>query len=431
MGETTPFRKLDESDVRTVVDLATHIAGLRDAATTLQGTFETRDRGYFTPSEDDQVLSLWVSYHKSRAALLELIDTVREHVGEATRKHAGEFAVAYGAALVLVDAARCLRDLFGENDLVRRKLNESYQAYGIEEGSFDAIQLSLTDPSNALAINDANEFYDDHRELLVSLAEDDGGLRAVLNVIENVGDSTRVSAARYVKARVKEVSRDTKDRIVFGSVARAIYAIQEFGSRLVSNISLRPNHVAALPDAIADEMIRRIQPGDIFVTRKDAAVTNYFLPGYWPHAAMYIGDRRVIESLKDGVHEREMDSPFGNDAVAVIRPKLDSQTVQEAIERARTHLGKPYDFDFDFTRSDRLVCTEVVYRSYEGLSGLRFELRRRAGRETLSAEDLLNLALLGQPFQQVAVFCPEFSDQILEGSDMTNVLRNTMEEPVA
>ena len=162
-----------------------------------------------------------------------------------------------------------------------------------------------------------------------------------------------------------------------GSVARAVYGVQEWVSRLVSNISMKPGYVAQLPGAIASQLDGMLKPGDVFVTRKDCAVTNYFLPGYWPHAAMYVGDGRVIESLKDGVRERTMESPFGNDAVALIRPKLDAAMIAKAIERARTHVGKPYDFDFDFTRADRLVCTEVVYRSYDGLGGVQFRLTRR------------------------------------------------------
>jgi len=105
---------------------------------------------------------------------------------------------------------------------------------------------------------------------------------------------------------------------------------------------------------------------------------------------------------------------------------LNQATIATAVERARTHLGKPYDFDFDFTRADRVVCTEVVYRSYEGLGGIHFLTTRRAGRETVSAEDLLGLAVAGQFFEQVAVYCPKQSDQLLVGDQMSRVLQETM-----
>ena len=63
-----------------------------------------------------------------------------------------------------------------------------------------------------------------------------------------------------------------------------------------------------------------------------------------------------------------------------------------------------YNFDFDFFSSDRLVCTEVIYRSYDGLDDIHFPLTERAGRKTLSAEDLLDYSLDAEAFEPVAIF---------------------------
>lgn len=417
---------VDLAGARTVVAVAEHMHELREAATHLQSLFETRQRGYFTPSEDEQVEHLWVSYHGSRAALLEIVQVIRNEVGKASRDQIGEFALAYAATVVLVDAARSLRDLFGKNDLVRRKLNEAFDDFRIPAGSFDEIQLSLTDPGNALQINNANSFFEQNQEYIIELAEDDEALDSVVEVILGLREATAIGKRKYLNARVRELGRSTRDRVLLGSLNKAIYAIQELGGRAVSLLSTSPDHVPSLPSEIAGQVLELLEPGDVLVTRKEHAITNYFLPGYWPHVAMYVGDEQVVESMKDGVLEREMASPFGNDSVAVIRPVLDAETIQLAIERARSHVGKPYDFDFDFTRADRLVCTEVVYRSYEGLGGMQFPLVRRAGRETVSAEDLLELALKQQNFVTVAVFCCELSDQLLHGEKMHEVLRKTM-----
>ncbi len=417
--------RYDDLAAQTVIDLADHMRRLRSEAERLQSVFETRQRGFFTPSEDDQVFHHWISYHKARNALLDLIDSIRRSAGSASEETMNEFIVAYAAALVLVDAARSLRDLFGDNQLVRRKLNESCHAYGIGAGSFDKIQMALTDPANALRLNAANDFFDRYQERIRRVASQHDSLGAVMTVVDDLSQGTRVSSARYIRAMAIERGHSVKSQ-VFDSVFDAVYAIQELGSRLVSNIRTMPNHVPRLPEPIQAQLLAILQPGDVFITRKENALTNYFLPGYWPHAALYIGGQRVIESLKDGVRERTMDSPLGNDAVAVIRPQLSAETIAQAIARARTHVGKPYDFDFDFTRSDRIVCTEVVYRSYEGLDGIRFQLSRRAGRETLSAEDLLCLAMDHSYFEQVAVFCPKHSDQLLIEPEMTSVLERTV-----
>ena len=327
---------------------------------------------------------------------------------------------------MLSTALRSLRDLFGRNDLVRRKLNEAFDDFRIAAGSFDEIQLSLTDPGNALQIKNANEFYEHNHGYIRARSEDDESLASVLEVIEKLRDATDVGKRKYLKARVKELGRNTRDRVLLGNLNKAMYAILELGGRAVARLSTHPDHVPALPARIAEQIQELLQPGDVIVTRKEHAISNYLLPGNWPHVAMYVGGQQVVEAMKDGVRVREMASPFGNDSVAVIRPVLDADRIQQAIVRARSHVGKPYDFDFDFTRADRLVCTEVVYRSYEGLGEMQFSLVRRAGRQTMSAEDLLGLALEGQKWQTVAGYCCELSEKLLSGDEMRKALRKTM-----
>jgi hypothetical protein len=207
-----------------------------------------------------------------------------------------------------------------------------------------------------------------------------------------------------------------------------LYGLQELFSRIASDISTLPTHRPGLPPAVRERLLGMLQRGDVMVVRKEHALTNYFLPGYWPHAAMYLGDGVVLESMKDGVWRRPIDSPFASDAIAVLRPALDASLIDEAIARGLTHEGKPYDFDFDFTRSDRMVCTEVVYRSYEGLGGLAFALTPRAGRMTLSAEDLLGMALAGSGFAPLAVYVRDGGSDLAMQDDAAALLKRTMRQ---
>ena len=78
--------------------------------------------------------------------------------------------------------------------------------------------------------------------------------------------------------------------------------------------------------------------------------------------------------------------------------------IKQAIERVIVHEGKSYNFDFDFFRSDRLVCTELAYRAYDEIEDIKIDLKERAGRPTLSAEDLCDLAIYSNMFDAVAIF---------------------------
>lgn len=413
-------------NAQTVIHLAEHLARLKEAAAQFAAATKVRERGYFGPSEDDQVVHLWVSYHMARNALFEVITDYRHGPGTAAQVNLADFAIAYAAAAVLVDAGRFLRELFSEEPIIRRKLNESYDLYGIPANSFDAIQMSLSDPLHAIQLYQANESFETNAAEIRELGRGDRLLGEIVALIDGLGERLHVSASAYAKARASERARHTYEKIVHRGIGKAIYAIQAWVSDFVGHLSTRPNHQPALPREIKSQLLERLQPGDVMVTRKEHSLTNYFLPGYWPHAALYIGEGRVIEALADGVHERSIESPFAVDAIATIRPQIGTELIDQAIARVRTHIGKPYDFDFDFTRADRMVCTEVVYRCYEGIGEVCFQLTRRAARETLSAEDLLRLARNNQHFGHVALYCPLHSDQLLVDERIEEVLQATM-----
>ena len=76
-----------------------------------------------------------------------------------------------------------------------------------------------------------------------------------------------------------------------------------------------------------------------------------------------------------------------------LRPNVSSELQRCALREAFAHLGKPYDFEFDFNVTTRLVCTELVYRAYHKKAGIEFKLVKRLGRFTLTGNDIVHYAL--------------------------------------
>jgi hypothetical protein len=229
-------------------------------------------------------------------------------------------------------------------------------------------------------------------------------------------------------------------------LGRAVYSLQQAVSERMAEVSVSPGHRPALPPIIREQVLTLLQPGDVLVVRKEYAVTNYFLPGYWPHAALVLGTpeqvqtlfpdaaerfncdgRRppmlALESMKDGVRVRSIDSPLASDSVVLLRPQLEPELIGRALVQGLLHEGKPYDFDFDFTCSHRMVCTEVVYRSYDGIGGCAFELSRHAGRYALAAGDLLRMGLSARHFEVVAVYCPARNPKLLMGDEAIELVK--------
>lgn len=458
------------SGARTVVGIAEHFERLKQVGTSLLEVGAASERGYFTPSEDERVRQLLVSYWQSRNALIELVVTLHRMSSNRTsssnnagasesgrlpdHERAAAFVVAWAGALVLVDAARFLRHNCSGRRIVLKKLNEPEPHFGIPSGTYDRIQSSLTSPVHAWHLYHAREYWNANLTFLDEMSRGTE-LEPLMEIARRTLALHEVDLQQYAVDRLRTRARQAKTtgRDVIG---RALYGLQKTVSRLISGKFTHIGHKPQLPEEIAAQVRQLIRPGDVFVNRKEHAITNYFLPGFWPHAAFYIGETaqleqmgmakhangqprwrrllecdafdsgRVVEALKDGVRIRSLASPFAADAIAVIRPLLPAEVVTEAIGRALFHDGKPYDFDFDLTRSDRLVCTEVVYRSFEGLAGVHFSLTQRAGRMTLAAEDLLNMALNQQHFEVVATYSPGHSPTLATESTAADLLRATL-----
>ena len=439
---------------RTVLNVADHFAGLKQIASERLAVGSASQRGYFTPTEDEEVRHLLVSYCQTRNALIELVVQFRDDPSPSPEHRPANFLVAYAGALVLVDAARFLRESFLHRPAIRAKLNEPEPHFGIPADTFETIQRSLTSPVHVWHLYHAREYFAEREQSLRDLARG-SGLEPLLELIDGLQHRLQVSPLRYLRSRARVRAAEFALGVRRDLLSRALYGLQKSVSRLISCVSVSPGHRPSLPEHVRGELCALLQPGDVLVTRKEHALTNYFLPGYWPHAALYLGTpeqlqqrglaehanlrprwrrlldcdgqqpQRVLEALKDGVWLRSVGCPFSSDAIAVLRPQLPDEAVAAALARGVFHEGKPYDFDFDFTRSDRLVCTEVVYRSYEGINGVRFQLTRRAGRLTLSAEDLLSMALARTHFEIIAAYAPARTPRLLQGATAEDLIRST------
>lgn len=392
------------------------------------------ERGHFRPVEDE-ALRLWFArFLTVRQGLWDVMEEASSALDHDVEKIRGkhqwdEFLVAFAAACLVVRLDRLLVERVATHRLVQRKLNEAAPDHRIPRKQFTAIFKSLVNPRNAWRMDEALHSLDQGRDVLETFSAVDPFHRLVdqLPDLESSLDRSRSNyLGRLFRYRLHALRR------------RGASANQQTS---LSFLEASGRFIAALRDhwgtrhvtpAVRERLREILRPGDVLITRQERAFSNLFLPGYWPHAALYVGntndrermgitidpERRgrwsdpncVLEALKDGVRFRPLEETLAVDAVAVLRPQLDERAIARAIERAARHEGKLYNFDFDFFHADRLVCTEVVYRAFDGEGPLDIPLTQRAGRPTLAAEDLLDLALTGSGFEPVAIYgaksCP-------------------------
>ena len=373
------------------------------------------ERGYFRPSENDSIAYWYARFLSVRDALWDTINDVLDRSNTAIHRIESDedwrlFLVGYAAACVLVKLDRLLLFQIAHHSIIQRKLNEAFEEYRIPRKQFTRIFSAFINHNHALMIYDAMRLAKKHRLKLEQLKYDDqiGGLARNLDQYERWLDSSR---RNYVKRSLCYISHKWRRRGVV-ALNQSLARVMESAGRTASGVGGRSEK--RITGQIRKQLAQTLLPGDVLITRHDRVLTNLFLPGYWPHAALYIGtgEQRnelgvridndkaerwtaeccVLEALKDGVRFRPLSETLNVDHVVVLRPALSIDAVRKGIERAVMHEGKPYNFDFDFFNSDKLVCTEVIYRAYDGLEELHFPLTQRSGRQTLSAEDILTYA---------------------------------------
>lgn len=209
---------------------------------------------------------------------------------------------------------------------------------------------------------------------------------------------------------------------------RVWFPAQKGVAEWMGDTKVRRKHGSLIRAEQVAALRAELRPGDILIQRRNWYLSNVGLPGFWPHAALFLGTPdeatahlgidgvrriaqqqpeafsawkrgedhgdpvRVIEAISEGVSFTSLEHSAVADYLAVLRPRLPPTAVVQAIARAFAYQGRPYDFEFDFLTDDSLVCTELVYKAYEappGQRGLSFDLVEVLGRPTLPANALI------------------------------------------
>ena len=374
------------------------------------------ERSYYDQADDDEIRRMVVTFLALRDATLRTAWAYERHGqldpgparDRAARLHSAALIISYDLTARFVAA-------FEGKSLAQRKLNEAEPRWNLPPGTYDTLRAAL-----------ANREY--RRLLDRALASPvPGGLQTASAPVQTIVQADTQARDRlaalpsgWLAAKIATRADDLRDLAGAG-----FYRAASRVSVLVGDARLRaPRQGRALISPEQYTEIRgKLQPGDILIERRNWYLSNAFLPGYWPHAALYVGtaedlralgladdprvaaklsafggrDERghafaVIEAMSEGVVFTSAEYSVGQaDGVAVLRPRVNETARREIIARAFDHAGKPYDFDFDFFSADKLVCTELVYRAVAG--HVELPLFDILGRRTLPALEIVRHAL--------------------------------------
>ncbi len=283
-------------------------------------------------------------------------------------------------------------------------LNQNNQDAGFSVNMFDKTVDSLTKFSEIIRLNIGRIFFKILKnEKLVPL-----DLEKNINFFLSTVDKNTSFYARLLIVKPLKLV----EKIAY----KFWYPVQKRLAIRISKIktTLRENHIN---EKVINRYRNEFKPCDIFLERKEWRITNIGIPGFWTHSAMYLGklseldkffdgtkelngskfseyikhnfpevfkkiidkdknnfEFSVIESIRDGVVFTSLEYSANVDSLAVLRVKNLSKSQRlKIVLNAFKYYGTPYDFNYSFTRYDGMLCSELIYKSYQGVSNMNVE----------------------------------------------------------
>lgn len=407
-----------ERDGKALIATLEQLDAIRAESARLMKDFESGERDFFSQEDNDAIRRTMRGYLSCRRALLGIIWRHRNfHEIQDPDTRLRTLLVALTAASSLYESSMVFVTDFLDSPDAVKKLNEPEPLWDIPAGVFDRIHGNLLNEDYRSQLEAAlAEFRARHDEF--------DRIEVWSDAVKDAWRDRIEKAMQTIESRQDRLGGGTFEFAVDGALAmgrESWYEAQAFVSFWIGKARVRaPREGQTLITSDKLEALRKkLKPGDILIERRNWVLSNAFLPGYWPHAALYVGTARdhaqtglhrhpeispklsqfggtdaeghlfsIIEALAAGVIFNTLEHSVGGaDSVCVFRPRVSQEKLHESIGRAFSHQGKPYDFDFDFFSTDKLVCTELVYRAYDG--EIDFPLVDVMGRKTMPAMELI------------------------------------------
>ncbi len=225
----------------------------------------------------------------------------------------------------------------------------------------------------------------------------------LLAVIVNIGD---------IKTKKNEIKQKSKEILYV-----AIFPVQKYIMVSITGLEFTKRKDKFITAVDLKEIESKLRPGDILLKRNDWQATNLGISGFWTHTGLYVGsleeldayfsdivaldgkrfseklkevnekiytdlmtkiDLTVIEAIEEGVVVKPLSNIAKVDYFSALRPRISKEEKMNAIFRAFSFVGRPYDFFLDLKSNDAFICTAVIYKSFE--TSITFEVEKKLGR---------------------------------------------------
>lgn len=278
--------------------------------------------------------------------------------------------LSLAAALVMYDNYLLTATLFEGDPKLRQLLNEGDRGYQLSKAELIKVSISYNSIAKRARVRKAMRFYE--KILAEGSSLQVNQYLATLIDQSPSYDMVRVWSPLYVIGRklgiLENLTIDSFEALENEGVS--LFSML-FGNA-VGLVETRKGKLYDRKDVYA-ELQRTLRCGDILLEKTPFRLTDKLIPGYWGHAAVWIGTEQelrelgiwdhplvqnyhhdirdgnsIVEALRSGVEMNQLKGFLNIDSIGVLRREgLSPQNQKQIVLQSLRQVGKSYDFNFD------------------------------------------------------------------------------------
>jgi len=325
--------------------------------------------------------------------------------------------LSLSSALLLYDNYLMMASLYIENGKLRRFLNTEDPVYNRGRNELEKLTVSYNSEKKRKIARKAISIYEKQWKSMsarLSSDEDYSYLNSLIEQSHSYNMLKKSGGLGFVGRRLTFMGTLTNDDLVMLKND----GINLFSSLFGNTVGLVETRKGKLygKSSVHQRISRQLRAGDILLEKTPFRLTDKLIPGYWGHAAIWIGTEKelkelglwddpevvpyhdairkgklVVEALRSGVKMNSLKHFLNIDDLAVLRePNANRESRRKIVLLALKQVGKGYDFNFNVETSDKIVCSELVYAVYTDID---WPTGKALGRYTISPDHVARKAL--------------------------------------
>lgn len=388
-----------------------------------KGIKKKLDRGKPLTGDDLATINTGINQHLSlRRELLAVAEAHECWLDGSEKAWAGQgvsaesrltgVMLSLSSAMLLYDNYLLSVSLFEGDSKLRRILNERDPGYAVTRAALARVTLNYNSISNRARVRKAIKFYERESERFKTTLEQtlESGYLSLLIAQSPSYSMVKEWSPMYVVGRKLGFLTGVTSDTLTGMEREGVSLFSMVFGNAVGLVETRKGKLYKKRDVLAD-VSSSLKAGDILLEKTPFRLTDKMIPGYWGHAAVWIGSeaelkelgiwenplvvryrdeiregRLVVEALRSGVEMNSLEHFLNIDSIGILRKADQSREGRvNTVIQALRQVGKPYDFNFDVESKGRVYCSKLVYLSH---SGIDWPTRKSLGRTTFTPDDV-------------------------------------------